>query len=116
MKREPKNLSVPRENRHSERQFQMPRVPIRPWEWMSLLARSPNGLIVHVRRFAWVALATYTALSVSLSVVSGGVPGTLTCVVGYVIENSLIIAVTFGFLYAAAGALRPPRARATSPS
>src|SRR4030067_296332 len=97
MKREPKNLSVPRENRHSERQFpmpraprtrfgprrsghwerqfQMPRAPIRPWEWMSLLARSPNGLIVHVRRFAWVALATYAALSVSLSVVRGGVPG-----------------------------------------
>lgn len=64
-----------------------------------------NALFRAVRRFAWISLALYGALSTGQWVAH--LVGAFGPVTGYTIEISIIGATTFAALYAAAGALKP---------
>jgi|GEM_PF-1621576 len=74
---------------------------------MNEIRRAAIG--IGVRRFAWVSLIVYAFLTLGLWISHLGVLGTIGGVTNYTIEVSLLVAITFGGLFAAVMALRPFR-------
>ncbi len=75
-----------------------------------------EALIQAGRRFAWMTLALYAFLSIGLWLAWVLFPGSIGTVTEYTVSTSLIAAVTFGGLYAAAMALRSARPTESTPS
>ena len=64
-------------------------------------------LSVAWRRFVWMTLVLYAGLTVSLWAAHAALPGAIGGVTDYTIEVSLVGAIAFAGLYAAALTLRP---------
>lgn len=79
-------------------------------------ASDKEALIQTGRRFAWTTLALYAVLSIGLWVAGVLFPGSIGAVTDYTVSTSLLAAVAFGGLYAAAMALRPVRPKDSTPS
>ena len=65
------------------------------------------------RRFLWMTLVLYAGLTIGLWAAHATFPSALGAVTNYTIEVSLIAAIAFGGLYAAAQTLRPIRPKAS---
>ena len=72
-------------------------------------ASDKEALTLLARRFAWMTVALYVILIAGFAVAHAIFPDRIGSVDAYVLTTSLIGAVTFGGLYAAATALRPAR-------
>jgi len=72
------------------------------------------ALRVAGRRFVWMALALYAGLTIGLWVAHATFPAAIGAVTNYTVEVSLIGAIAFGGLYAAAVSLRPVRPKPSS--
>lgn len=68
-----------------------------------------TALRVAGRRFVWMTLVIYAGLTVGLWAVHAAFPNALGAVTDYTVEVSLLSAIAFGGLYAAALTLRPGR-------
>ena len=68
-----------------------------------------TALRVAGRRFVWMTLVIYAGLTIGLWAAHATLPSALGAVTNYTIEVSLIAAIAFGGLYAAALTLRPVR-------
>ena len=66
-----------------------------------------EALVRFGRRFAWMTLVLYAGLTLGLWLTAAIFPDNIGPVTDYTVSISLIGAVTFGGLYAAALALRP---------
>jgi len=68
-----------------------------------------DALRAAARRFAWMTLAIYAGLTVGLWIAHAMFPETMGAVTDYTVSVSLMGAITFGGLYAAAMTLRPTK-------
>ncbi len=87
-------------------------------EWMHVKPKERETLVLHSRRFVGMTLVIYAALTVGLWLAHAISPGTFGpgLEFDYVVSVSLIAALTFGGLFAAALALRPIRPRESEPA
>lgn len=75
-----------------------------------------DALRAAARRFAWMTLAIYAGLTVGLWIAHAMFPETMGAVTDYTVSVSLMGAITFGGLYAAAMTLRPAKPQPTTVS
>jgi hypothetical protein len=92
------------------------RWPMGSAERVSTNGSDKEALVLAIRRFGWMSFVLYAIMSVGLWLAWVLFPRVIGTVTDYTISISLLAAVTFGGLYAAAMALRPVPPKESTPS